>query len=298
MNEVLKIDVPELENVEPSKADQIKAVFFPMSEMLKEHEEEYNEILSQAEEKINDDICRKARSLRLKISKIRTKTENTRKEQKEEYLRAGKAIDGVSNILKWAVIDKEKKLKEIEKHFEIMEAERLQAIQAERAEMLSEFCEDAGERDLASMDEDVWVAFLDIKKKAHFERIEAEKKAEAERIEKEKAEQEERERMRKENERLKKEAEERERLAKIEAEKRAKLEAELKAKEEAERKRREEEEAKKQAELKKGDKEKVSNLISDLETLKTKYSFKSKTSQKMYSDVKTLIDKIILHINK
>ncbi|MCP4987282.1 MAG: hypothetical protein GY928_14885 [Colwellia sp.] len=87
---------------------------------------------------------------------------------------------------------------------------------------------------------------------------------------------------------------------KIEEEKakREKLEAELKAKEEAELKAKQEEEARKQAELNKGDAAKVKDLISELETLKTKYSFKSAKNNKMYSDVGLLIDKVVNHIKK
>lgn len=53
-----------------------------------------------------------------------------------------------------------------------------------------------------------------------------------------------------------------------------------------------------QAELNKGDEEKVKDLISDFEAPKTKYVFKSKKNQKMYSEVISLIDEIIAHIEK
>jgi colicin import membrane protein len=53
-----------------------------------------------------------------------------------------------------------------------------------------------------------------------------------------------------------------------------------------------------QSELNKGDAAKVKDLISDLESLKTKYSFKSAKNQKMYTDTAELIDKVIGHINK
>ena len=41
---------------------------------------------------------------------------------------------------------------------------------------------------------------------------------------------------------------------------------------------------------------KVLSLNDDLTHLKTKYSFKSKINQKMYSDVRILIDKIVDHV--
>lgn len=337
-NEIVKFDTPELQVIEKSKAEQIKATFEPMAEMLSEFEDAFNSIVAEADKEITKDVTIKAKRLRIDIGRVRIDTEKVRKEQKEEYLRAGKAIDGVSNILKWAVFDKENRLKEIENHFEIQEQKRLESLQIERAELLSVYLEDAHERDLSRMDADVWDAYLSTKKKEHEERIAAEKKAEEERIAKEKAEAEERERIRKENEQLRKEAEEHERKAKIEAEKRAKEEKEREAKLEAERKAREEKErkeraeyeakikdereakekiqreleakaeaerkakadekAKLEAELTKGDADKVKDLIIDLKDLKTKYSFKSAKNIKMYADVSTLIDKVINHIDK
>jgi hypothetical protein len=86
------------------------------------------------------------------------------------------------------------------------------------------------------------------------------------------------------------EKKERERLEREAREKEAKAKAERKAKAEQEEKER-------QAELNKGDLAKVQDLIKDLETLKEKYSFKSKKNQKMYADTCTLIDKVINHIN-
>jgi len=257
----IKFDAPELSSIEPSRAEMIRSTFEPMAAMLTEFESAYSEIIAESEKEITKELTGKAKRLRLDIGKVRIETEKIRKAEKEEYLRAGKAIDGVSNILKWAVTDKENRLKEIEDHFVIMERKRLEALQKERVEALSPYVEDAHERDLASMEDDVWNAYLAAKKKEYEDRIEAERKAEEERIAREKAEAEERERIRKENERLKKEAEERARLEKIEAEKRAKEEADRKKKEEAERKAREEKERKEreahEAELRKAAEERA-----------------------------------------
>ena len=247
-NQVVKFDAPELSVIEESKAEQIKKTFEPMAQMIADFEGKYNEIITESEQEITRDLTAKAKRVRLDIGRVRIETEKLRKREKEEYLRAGKAIDGVSNILKWAISDKEIKLKEIEDHFEILEQKRLEALQAERVEQLSSYVEDAHERNLSDMEDDVWQAYLSAKKKEHEDRIEAEKKVEAERIAKEKAEAEERERIRKENEQLRKEAEERERQAKIEAEKRLAEEKARREKEEAERKAREEKERKEREE--------------------------------------------------
>lgn len=333
---IVKLEIPELQVIEKSKAQQIKKTFEPMVEMLQDFESAYDEVLETSKEGVTRDVTMKAKRLRIDITKVRIETGKLKDKQKEYIKLEDKAIMGVHNIIVWAVKEKEDVLKQIENHFEIQEQKRLEKLQSDRAEKLSKYVEDAYERDLSKMDEDVWIAYFEAKKREYNDRIEAERKAEEERIAKEKAEAKERERIRKENERLKKEAEEREKRAKIEAEKRAKLEAkrkakegaerrayeaklkaereekeriereerarrekleaELKAKEEAEEKRLAQIEADKQDELNKGDAAKVKDLLADLETLKMKYSFKSAKNQKMFNDVKILIDKLITHI--
>lgn len=189
------------------------------------------------------------KKLRLAIVKNRTQgIDKWHKTNKEFFLTGGKFVDAIKN--KEIAINQqmEEKLMDAEKHFENLEKERIAKIQAERVVLLSEFVEDANERDLASMDDDVWDSFLATKKQAHLDKIQAELDAEKERQAKIKAEKEEQERIRKENAKLKAEAEERERIAKIEADKRLKAEKERLAKEESERKEREEKERKERAE--------------------------------------------------
>ena len=140
-NKLIKIDAPELESLTKSKAAQIRASFEPMVNMLSEFEEAYNVVITEAEKEKTSEVAAKAKRLRIDIGKVSTGTEKVRKAQKEEYVRAGKAIDGVSNILKWAVTDKVNKLKEIENYVAIQEQERLDALQIERAEKLSKYVE-------------------------------------------------------------------------------------------------------------------------------------------------------------
>ncbi len=204
----------ELAGLEKSKAKQIEAVFAPMVKMLKEFEATYDEIAAL---EINPDTCKKAKRLRLDIAKVRIDADKVRKEQKEEYLRAGNAIQGVYNILKFAVADKEEKLKDIETHYERIEAEKKSRLQAERqaellkynAEFLIEFT------DLCNMSEGVWINFLASAKAQHEALVAAEIKAESDRLEAERKAAEEREKIWLENERLKKEAAE---AAKVKAE--------------------------------------------------------------------------------
>jgi hypothetical protein len=57
-------------------------------------------------------------------------------------------------------------------------------------------------------------------------------------------------------------------------------------------------EARLQAELNKGDADKVKDLINDLTFLKTKYTFKSKTNHKMFVSVCDYLDKLLNFISK
>lgn len=74
---------------------------------------------------------------------------------------------------------------------------------------------------------------------------------------------------------------------------REKAEAELKAKQEAEAKAKAEIEAKAEAELSKGDKQKFQDLINELESVKGKYTFKSKKYKVLFESVVELLNKTI-----
>ena len=195
----------ELAGLDKSKAKQIESVFAPMVKMLKEFEAVYDEIAAL---EINPDTCKKAKRLRLDIAKIRVNADKVRKIHKEEYLRAGNAIQGVYNILKFAVTDKEEKLKDIETHYERIEAEKAKRLQVERELEIAKYNVDGSTLFLGAMDDVVWINYLTGLKANHEAVIAAEKKAEEERVETERKEAEEREKMRLENERLKKEANE------------------------------------------------------------------------------------------
>ena len=336
--ESIQINAPELEAIEESKAAQIKATFEPMAEMLQDIEDAFNGIVKEASNEINEDVISRARRLDLDIGKIATKVEANRKDQKEEYLRAGKAIDGVSNIFKWAISDKRNKLKEIQNFFKLQEEERIEALQADRVAAISPYIEDAEQRKFSDMADDVWEAYLAAKTKDFNDRIEAETQAELDRIEAEKQAREEAEAMRSENERLKEEcriaeeaqakadkirkAQEAQAAAALKSERdkaaaekkklddelaaaRKKIEDEARAKAQREKDAADElarieaeEKAAIEAELSKGDAAKVTDLIADLEALKIKYSFKSSKNQKMYTSVCLLLDKVVVHIQK
>jgi colicin import membrane protein len=153
----------------------------------------------------------KFRELRIRIQKNRTQGINKwHKTNKEFFLTGGRFVDAIKN--KEILINEqmEDHLMKGEKHFENLEIERLKALQEKRVELISKYVEDAEERDLSSMEEDVWNSFLSTKKQAYKDKIQEDLRIENERKAKEEAEIKERKRIAAENEKLKKEAEDRE----------------------------------------------------------------------------------------
>jgi len=196
--------------------------------------------------------AKRAAELRKLVKANRTKgIENWHKVNKEFYLRGGQFVDAIKRKEVAENERMEEVLEQIEKRQEILEKERLAKLQTLRVSLLTEYVENAEQMALSTMQDDVWDAFYNAKKKEFEERKEAERLAEIARIEKEKAEEAERERIRLENERLKAEAEAREKEIAAERKKqeeslaqqrRIAEEAERKAKAEADKLKREAEE--------------------------------------------------------
>lgn len=303
MTQLVKINASDY-GLEQTKAKEISDMFKPMLDKMVELENEYNEI---AENEISQNLCSRAKELRLKYVKVRTGTAEIHKELKQFYLQGGRFVDGWKNAQLMASEGIESQLILIEKHYENLEKERISKLQEKRTKELEKYETEVVPESLGSMQDEVWGNYISGIKLGYEARIAAEKKAEEDRIEAERKEKAEQERIRKENEQLKKEAEEKERK-RIEEEK--VHEAELKkAQDEKDRitkelndKRIEEEKAESdrlaniEAEKNKGDADKVTDLINDLEALKTKYQFTSQKNKGMYSGVGNLLNKIITHI--
>ena len=246
----------------------------------------------------------KFRELRLKIRDNRTKGISPwHKTNKDFFLTGGRFVDAIKNKEILVNETMESKLLDAEKHFENIEADRLSKLNIERQEIVGPYYLEMSEGIfLADMDEDVFQAYLTTKKN-NFEAVKAADKLreekEAEFLEEESKK---RELMRAENLKLKQEAQEakaiqdtkdteaREKLL-IEKERADNLEKAAQDAKDAEN-------ARIQGELSKGDSDKVSDLIIDLDALKTKYSFDSAKNKKMYVDVCNLIDKVTNHIKR
>ena len=178
-----------------------------------------------------------ARETRLALREIRINAEKTRKALKEDSLKKGKAIDGIYNMLAYAVEPLEKHLLEQEQFIQRIEEQRKAKLKADREAELIPLGVDVSLYQLGEMDDATFGQLLETNRLAYAARQEAARKAEQERIERERKEAEERaareaaaaaerEKLRLEIERVNRERAEAERKA---AEERAKIEAERKA---------------------------------------------------------------------
>ena len=209
--------IPERDALSPSLLANIEAGFkdsFAQAEQWRE-----KALSIQITSIHQKDKMKEAREMRLTLRGIRVAGEKKHKELKSDYLLAGRAIDGVKNILLASIEPLERHLAEQEQYAERLLEQQRQALIAERTEAIRPFVSEGQPLPaLELMDEKQWAAYLDDAKLLHSAKIEAARKAEAERIAREQAEAAERERLRIENERLVKEAAEREAAAKAERE--------------------------------------------------------------------------------
>jgi len=177
--EIVKINYSDY-GLEEVKAKQIKEQFQPMLKEMVELEEEFNEIVKL---EINEETCKKAKTLRLKYVKVRTGTAEIHKAQKAFYLAGGRFVDGWKNAQKFASLEIEEKLSRIEDHFENLEQERISLLQLERANNLEKYEVEVIPGNLGEMPDEVWNHYLTGVKTNFKQAKEAAKKAEKERLE-------------------------------------------------------------------------------------------------------------------
>jgi hypothetical protein len=250
----LKLD----EGLEPATAASLREAFESYFQQADEWRSKALTIQITRADQVRE--MKLARETRLALREIRINAEKTRKRLKEDSLRKGKAIDGIYNMLAFAVEPLEKHLLEQEQFVERMEAERKAKLRAERERQLEPFGVDCSLYQLGEMSDEVFSSLIETNKLAHEARIEAARKAEAERIEREAAEA-------AEKERLKKVAEAAESAARAEREARQRVEAELRANQEAEAKAKADAEAASRAAAAAPDRDKLAALSAAIRAL-------------------------------
>lgn len=92
-----------------------------------------------------------ARTTRLALRDIRLRSEKLRKGLKEDSLKRGRAIDGLHNVLAYAIAPEEARLEDAEKFAERAVAERLRLLAQQRFEALMKYNFNPGAMDLGAM---------------------------------------------------------------------------------------------------------------------------------------------------
>lgn len=182
---IVKLDATQF-GVEKSRAKEMESAFVPMINRLKEMEVLHGAIIRRAEKGITEQVCTSAHTLRLQYVKSRTGVDAVHKAGKQEVLLLGRAWDGLKNQYLYVTNQKEEALQKIEKHFEIIEAERKEKLKTQREKMLAKYEIDTEYIQLGEMTEEVWVNYFN-GIKLNYENVKAaEKKAEEERLKAEK----------------------------------------------------------------------------------------------------------------
>ena len=189
-------------------AEKIVASFSEVAKTMSGLDKELVEFNKHKE--ITKEVCDKARGIRLRFVKNRTLSDRIHKDLKSDLLLRTRAIDGVRNVYKLKMSEREEKLMDVEKHFEKIEQARLDKIHDERIGKLVKYVEDVSIYNLRDMSQHGFDELLNNSKFIYEQKIKAEKKAEVERIAKEKADEEKRKIIEEENKKLKAEAEARE----------------------------------------------------------------------------------------
>ena len=185
LHEIIKVEPTDF-GIDANKAAQVKAFFVPMLNKMEALEGELKAI--RAVKDITPDVCKAARDLRLKYKDVRCGTDKIHKELKAYYLNGGRFVDGWKNAQKAASEGREQELDKIERHFEIIEAERKTKLETERWALLCPFVDPAIPKEvynLAAMPDDEFKYFVEgaketceLKKAAEQRAIEEKKKAE------------------------------------------------------------------------------------------------------------------------
>lgn len=180
-NQIEKVNPVEF-GLQESQVVEIEQAFMPKIVERDALKSVYEGLLTK---EITPELCREAKEVRLKLVKVRTGIADIHKTQKAFFLAAGRFVDAWKNKETLPIEQMEENLKLIETHYEKIEAERIQKLEAERKELVLKFTEFPASN-LALMTEDVFNAYLKGVELAYNAKIEEERKAEELRIETEK----------------------------------------------------------------------------------------------------------------
>ena len=224
-----------------NEAEAIKQSYLPYFEQLNDIKEQATKINFDEPTDIDEKI---ARELRLKLVKIRTGSEDVKKERKKIHSLKANLEQSAWNLIKDTCLLDEEKFSAVEKRREIEEKQRKENLRIEREAAVEPYGADIEHIALGEMSEEVWNNYFSGVKASHEQRVAAELKAEEDKVAAEQAAADERARIQEENERLQAEVEAKEVIMKVEreaaeeklAEEQARAEAGREAQEEKQRK--------------------------------------------------------------
>jgi hypothetical protein len=203
--EVVKLNPAEY-GLKETEAQTIESAFMPKIVEREALRDMYEGLITGD---ITPNLCSEAKTLRLKLVKVRTGIAEVHKTQKAYFLAAGRYVDAWKNKETLPVEQMEGKLDEIENYYENIEKARKSKLKEERMVELAKYEADGSLMMLGEMEDNAWQIFLTGVKHQYDVKKEEERKHEEERIaaaEEEKARQaaiiKENERLRKENEAL------------------------------------------------------------------------------------------------
>lgn len=177
-----------------------------------------------------------AKAIRIRLMKIRTQAEKTKKMIKEPYLRGAQAAQDIYNDIKSITEPEEERLYDQEKFAELAEQARVEKRLSDRTTALARYVDDVSVYSLRDMPDDVFGRLVDDCRMVYEAKVEKARKEEEERIENAKAEAKRQKEIEAENARLKQEAEDRAKVEKVRQEEAdAKIRRAQEGKERAER---------------------------------------------------------------
>jgi hypothetical protein len=168
--------------LELTEAQTIASNYAPFFERIAEKESQVQKL-----EKGNALHVDMAKRIRIDLGRICSEIELQKKKDKEAVLIRGRFVDGLFNAANGYGRLTQEAAKEIEDHFERLEAERLEKLRIERIELLAPHVDNPDMFQVEHMTPEAFENLLEGQKLAKAARIEAERKAEEDRIEREKA---------------------------------------------------------------------------------------------------------------
>lgn len=166
-------------NVSDEMKAKLRESFSSYEAIALEWNDKIDSIVIESEEQVSE--MKKAREARLFIRDKRLAVTNAIKEQKEESLRKGQALDAIKRFFLELFEPLEEKAELKEKYAQIKQEERRKAKAQERVELIKPYDATIHESTVIDMTDDVFGSYLLGVKKTYEERVEAEAKAEAER---------------------------------------------------------------------------------------------------------------------